>query len=42
MSLTLIIGTVIFIAIFIGAAYLITDKVTKEAEDEKTKQEYRK
>jgi hypothetical protein len=38
----LIVGTVIFIIIFGVTAYFVMDKVSKEAEDEKTRSEYRK
>ncbi len=37
----LLIGTVIFIIIFVIAAYLIQDHATKEANDPKIKNEYR-
>lgn len=38
----LIVGSVFFIVIFGVTAYFVVDKVSKEAEDEKTRQEYRK
>lgn len=38
----LIVGTVIFVIIFGVTAYFVMDKVGKEAEDEKTKSEYRR
>lgn len=37
----IIIGSVIFIVIFIAAAVLIQNHVTKEVSDEKIKSEYR-
>jgi hypothetical protein len=37
----LIIGSVIYFAIFLIAAYLIQDKVTKDVNDEKLRSEYR-
>jgi hypothetical protein len=37
----ILIGSIIYICIFVGAAYLIQDKVTKDVNDEKLKSEYR-
>jgi hypothetical protein len=37
----LIIGTAIYFVIFLIAAYLIQDKVTKDEKDEKLRSEYR-
>lgn len=42
MAIALIVGTVIFCLLGAGLAYFVTDKVTKDVEDPKTKQEYRK
>jgi hypothetical protein len=40
--LAILIGSVIYIIVFIVAASLITTKVTKDVSDEKLKNEYRK
>jgi len=37
----LIIGTILYFIIFVIAAYLIQEKVTKDEKDEKLKSEYR-
>ncbi len=37
----LLIGTIIYFAIFLVAAYLIQDRVTKDERDEKLRSEYR-
>jgi len=37
MAIAIIVGTVIYLIIFGVTAYFVTDKVTRETEDEKTK-----
>jgi len=38
----LIVGTVIYLIVFVIAAYFIQDKATKDVNDQKLRSEYRK
>lgn len=38
----ILIGSIVYIVIFVIAAYFITEKVTRDVVDEKQKSEYRK